>query len=46
MATMGDQPDFIVRRAHPSMARIARRVGAAIALGALSLGVGAASVST
>jgi serine protease DegQ len=41
---MGDQPDFIVRRAHPSMARIARRVGAAIALGALSLGVGAASV--
>ena len=42
---MDDQPDFIVRRALPSVARIARHVSAAIALGALSLGVGAGSVA-
>ena len=43
---MDDEPDFIVvRRAVPSVARIARRVSAAIALGALSLGLAAGSVA-
>ena len=42
---MDDQPDFIVRRALPSVARIARHVSAAIALGALSLGLAAGSVA-
>jgi S1-C subfamily serine protease len=45
MAAMDDQPDFIVRRALPSVARIARHVSAAIALGALSLGLAAGSVA-
>src|ERR1700676_3229104 len=45
MAAMDDQPDFIVRRAPPSVARIARHVSTAIALGALSLGLAAGSVA-
>ncbi len=39
---MDEQPDFIVRRAFPSVARIVRRVNAAIAL---SLGLAAGSVA-
>ena len=42
---MDNRPDFIVRRALPSVVRIARHVSAAIALGALSLGLAAGSVA-
>jgi hypothetical protein len=42
---MDDRPDFIVRRAFASAVRTARHVSAAIALGALSLGLGAGSVA-